>query len=175
MTRHAPTNLPRQSGLMVHLRRLSRDEDGVALVEFALVLPMMLIVFAVIIEGSRMMLSFQSAVSGVRDATRYLARVVPSDYCSAGGSVVGYTAQMRTIVAQSVSGQSVFPSSVTVNSVTPTVSCISGTYRISPAPVTQVTANVTINLPFAAVFALIGATQAAVTTNVTSKARVFGS
>ena len=40
--------------LFAQLRRLRRDEDGSALVEFGLILPMILIVFAVTIEGSRL-------------------------------------------------------------------------------------------------------------------------
>ena len=156
------------------LRRFARAEEGAALVEFAIALPMMLLVFAVIVEGSRLMLSFQSAISGVKDATRYLARVVPSDVCTTGGTVSGYAAQLLTIVSQSTSGASVFPSAVTVNSVTPSLACVSGTYRVSPAPVAQVTANVTITFPFAGIFALVGGSLGQITTDVTDSSRVFG-
>ena len=144
------------------------------MVEFAIVLPMMLLVFAVIVEGSRLMLSFQSAISGVKDATRYLARVVPSDICTTGGTVGGYSAQLLTIVSQSTSGASVFPSAVTVNSVTPSLACVTGTYRVNPAPVAQVTANVTITFPFAGIFTLVGGSLGQITTDVTDSSRVFG-
>jgi Flp pilus assembly protein TadG len=154
--------------------RLARSEDGAALVEFAIVLPMMLVVFAVIVEGSRLMISFQSAIAGVRDATRFLARVVPADICTSGGSVSGYTAQLTTIVRQSVSGQSAFPSAVTVNSVTPSLTCVSGSYRISPAPVASVTASVTVTFPFSAVFGFFGAAPGPVTTTVQDMSKVFG-
>ncbi len=156
-------------------RRFRRDEDGAALVEFALVLPMMLLVFGVIIEGSRLMIGFQSAIGGVRDATRYLARVVPANICATGGSVAGYAAQLQTIVGQSVTGGAIFPAGVTVNSVTPTLACVAGTYRVSPAPVASVTANVTVTFPFAGLFALSGATLTPIVTNVTDSSRVFGS
>ena len=156
------------------MRRFARTEDGAALVEFAICLPMMLLVFAVIVEGSRLMLSFQSAISGVRDATRYLARVVPSNVCSTGGTLSGYAAQLQTIVSQSTSGASVFPSAVTVNSVTPSLTCVAGTYRVSPAPVAQVTANVTITFPFAGIFTLVGGSLGQITTNVTDSSRIFG-
>lgn len=152
-----------------------RDETGTALVEFAIALPMMLLVFAVIVEGSRLMLSFQAAISGVRDATRYLSRVASANICATGGSVSGYSTVLQTIVAQSVSGNSVFPSAVTVNSVTPSIACVTGTYRVSPAPVASVTANVTVNYPFAGVFTLFGGSLAAVNTNVTDSSKVFGS
>ncbi len=156
-------------------RRFWRDEQGAALVEFAIVLPMMLLVFAVIIEGSRLMIAFQSAIGGVRDATRYLARVVPTDICATGGSVTGYAGQLQTIVGQSTTGGAIFPTSVTVNSVTPSLACVVGTYRISPAPVATVTANISITVPFAGIFTLNGGTLAPITTNVSDSARVFGS
>ena len=155
-------------------RRFLRAEDGAALVEFALVLPMMLIVFAVIIEGSRLMHSFQTAIGGVRDATRFLARVVPADICTTGGSVAGHTAQLQAIVGQSLSGNPVFPIAVTVNSVTPSVTCVVGAYRVNPAPVANVSANVTVAFPFASVFSLIGASPSSLTTTVTDSSRVFG-
>lgn len=152
----------------------ARDERGAALVEFAIILPMMLLLFAVIIEGSRMMISFQAAISGVRDATRYLSRVAPVDICSSGGSVAGYSTQLQTIVSQGISGNSVFPTAVTVNFVTPSFSCVAGTYRVSPAGVAQVTANVTITFPFAGLFPLTGGNLPQITTNVTDAARIFG-
>ena len=160
-------------GRLIH--RFRREEDGAALVEFAIVLPMMLLVFAVIIEGSRLMIGFQSAIGGVRDATRYLARVVPADICATGGTVGGYAAQLQIIVGQSVTGGAIFPSGVTVNSVTPTLACVAGVYRVSPAPVASVTANVTITFPFAGIFGLNGGTLAPIVTNVSDSARVFGS
>ena len=116
------------------LQMFLRNERGAALVEFAIILPMMLIIFAVIVEGSRMMISYQSAISGVRDATRYLSRAVPADVCTTGAPISGYTTQVQTIVGQSTTGNSVFPSYITINSVTPAYTCIVGTYRISPAP-----------------------------------------
>lgn len=157
------------------MRRFGRNEDGAALVEFVFAAPMMLLVFAFIVEGSRLMLSFQSAISGVRDATRFLSRVVPSDICAVpGGSLAGYSAQLATIVGQSVSGNSVFPGAVTVVSVTPSLTCVVGTYRISPAPVAQVTARVTVNFPFSGIFGLFGSNFSHVTKDVTDSSRIFG-
>ncbi|MCB2131090.1 MAG: pilus assembly protein, partial [Rhodobacteraceae bacterium] len=54
------------------LRRLLRRDDGAILVEFALALPILLIFFAVIVEGTRMMKNYHTAISGVRDATRFM-------------------------------------------------------------------------------------------------------
>ena len=166
-----------KSGRIVRrfVRRFVRADDGVALIEFAVVLPMMLLVFAVIIEGSRMMLSYGSAINGVRDATRFLARTMATNVCTAGGSVTGYSTQLRTLVTQGVTGNSVFPSSVTIDSVAPSYRCVSGTYRGGAVPVAQVTATITIAFPFSGLFTLVGGTLPTLTTTVTDQARVFGS
>lgn len=156
------------------LRKFSTDESGAALVEFAILLPMMLLVFAVIIEGGRLMWSYQSVNAGVRDAARYLARVAPADICSAGGSVAGYTGELETIVRESITGNSIFPAKITVNSVTPSLSCVAGTYRVSPAPVVQVAATMTITFPFAGLFDLSGQSLGSLTKVVTDQSRVFG-
>ena len=157
------------------LAQFWRDESGVALVEFAVTLPMMLVLFAVIVEGSRLMLSFQSAIAGVRDATRYLSRVVAVDICRTGGSISGFTSQLQTIVSQSVDGEAVLPPGVAVNSVTASYVCVAGTYRVSPAPVVTVTAQVTITYPFSGLFALVGGNLPTTATSVTDSSRVFGS
>ena len=57
------------------------------MVEFAILLPILLLVFAVIVEGGRLMWSYQTVVAGVRDATRYVARAAPANICSTGGSL----------------------------------------------------------------------------------------
>ena len=155
--------------------RFLRAEDGVALVEFAVVLPMMLLVFAVIVEGSRLMLSYESAINGVRDATRYLARIAPRDICVTGASVASYSTTLQTLVTQGVSGNSVFPSHVTIGSVTPSYRCVAGTYRGGDVPVAQVTAVITVTFPFAGVFTLVGGSMPPLTTTITDQARVFGS
>lgn len=155
-------------------RRLLRKEDGAVLVEFALVFPLMLLFFAVIVETSRLLWSYQMAIEGVRDAGRYLARVAPVDICSTGGSVAGYTAQLLDIVEDDIDGASVFPPLVTVNSVTPSVTCVSGTYRTNPAPVAAVSADITIQFPLGGIFGLFGGSLSSVTTTVADEARIYG-
>lgn len=158
-------------------RDFARREDGVALVEFAMVLPMMLLMFAVIVEGSRMMYAYQSAIGGVRDATRYLARVAPGDICSSGGSLAGYAPKLLSIVGQSTTGGVIFPAAVTVNSVTPSLACVgtAGAYRVSPVPVATVSAVVQIDLPFGGLLGFFGGQAAtSIMTTVTDSAKVFG-
>lgn len=152
-----------------------RDSDGAALVEFAILLPMLLVVFAVIIEGGRLMWSYQSAAAGVRDAARYLARAAPSDICASGGSVTGFTAELENIVRESVDGDALFPAGITVNSVTPSLNCVSGSFRISPAPVAQVSASLTVTFPLGNLFSLFSDSLGTVTTTITDQSRVYGS
>ena len=154
-------------------RRFLRDSDGAALVEFAMVLPMMLLVFAVIVEGSRMLISYQSEISSVRDATRYLARIVPTDICITGGSISAYDSQVGAIANQNLGGVSL-PGSVTVQSVTSSLACVTGGYRVDPAPVATVTATIAIAMPFSGIVALSGGSLSTITTTVTDTARVFG-
>lgn len=156
------------------LRRFLRDTDGAALVEFAMVLPMMLLVFAVIVEGSRMLISYQSAIGAVRDATRYLARVVPTDICATGASISAYDSQVGAIANQNL-GTTTLPGAVTVQGVTSSLACVSGSYRINPAPVATVSATIAIAMPFAGIFTLNGGSLSTITTTITDSARVFGS
>lgn len=137
-------------------------------------LPVMLLIFAVIIEGGRMMWSYQAAISGVRDAARYLARVAPQDICASGGSVSGYAPQLTAIVRDSIQGDTLFPSSLIVTSVAPSLTCQAGSYRVSPSPVVEVRARLTMTFPFAGVFTLTGGSRPAINTVITDQSRVFG-
>ncbi|MCF1710968.1 pilus assembly protein [Tabrizicola sp. J26] len=155
-------------------RGFARAEDGAILVEFALVLPMLLLVFAVIVEGSRMMWSYQAAISGVRDATRYLARILPADICAKGGTVTAYETKVTQIVDSSLSGLPVLVGGVTVDSVTPALQCHPGSYRGGNVAVAQVTATVTMTFPMGSILTLFGGSEAPLTTSVTDQSRVFG-
>ncbi|SNS44927.1 TadE/TadG family type IV pilus assembly protein [Tropicimonas sediminicola] len=162
--RHIPSNL----------RRFRRSENGAQLVEFAILLPMLLLIFAVIVEGGRLMWSYQATGSGVRDATRYLARVVPSDVCSGGGSVAAWQGKVESIVRESSAGDAFFPTGITITSVTPRVTCFSGSYRVPVVGVAAVTANVTITFPFAGLFRFAGSDRTTINTSVTDQSRIFG-
>ncbi len=155
-------------------KRFARNDDGAILVEFGLVMPVMLLLLAVTLESARLMWSYQSVIAGVRDASRYLSRVTPADICTSGGSVAGLTTTLKNIVEQDINGNNLFPSSVTVNSVTPSLSCVSGTYRMNPAPVGQVSANITIQFPLGGILTLFGSGATSVTTDVADTSRIFG-
>jgi len=154
--------------------RFLRAEQGAALVEMGLILPSFVVFFAVAVEGGRMYWSYQAALSGVRDATRYMARVMPVDICASGGSVAGMDGKLTEIVRDSTTGGTVFPRLVTIEDVTPVLDCIDGDFRVSPAPVGRVTARVAIEFPFAGSFAIIGLAPSALVTEITDATRVFG-
>ncbi len=140
-----------------------------------MVLPMLLILFGVIIEGGRLFWSYQTTIAGVRDAARYLARAAPNDVCTTGASVAGFSGQLTTIVQQSSSGTGLFPGGVTINSVTPSYVCVTGSYRGGTVPIATVTANVTVTFPFSNLFTLFGGGGlGSMTTNVTDRNRIYG-
>lgn len=160
--------------LWSHIRHLRRDESGAALVEFALVLPVMLMIFAVTIEGSRTFWAYQTTIAGVRDATRFITRAEASQICSEGGSLAHWEPRATTIVRQSSAGTDLFPSSITVSSVTPTLSCVSGDFALAQVPLATVTANLEINYPFAGIFTFFNLDLPTVNTQVSDTGRIFG-
>lgn len=171
-------------------KRFLGCDRGAALVEFALALPLMLVFFATIVEGSRIMWSYQTAIAGVRDASRYLARVVPANVCTfTGGDVTnwttnGYVSGWESDLTQMVStavagGQSVslFPADVTVVApVTPAYICDSGAFRDSPVAIGQVSAKIKIKLPFSSLLHFFGGNAAAsIDTTLRNQSRIYGS
>ena len=64
-------------------------KPDLALVEFAISLPLILVVSYGTIDSMRLFWTYQAAVAGVRDAARYVARVAPDDICTSGGSLAG--------------------------------------------------------------------------------------
>ncbi len=170
-------NARTSSSLNRSTAEFSNCQSGAALVEFAIALPLLLLLFATIIEGGRMMWSYQTAAAGVRDAARYLARVAPQDICATGGSVSGYSATLLNIVRNANDGTALFPGGITITGVSPSLICVtSGNLRNSPTPVVQVTADLTITFPFAAVFGFAGGSDlTTLNTTITDQSKVYGS
>lgn len=65
--------------LMKIARRLARCRGGVAMFEFAIALPILLVIFAGSWEVARGLWTYEILNKGVRDAARYLARVDDPD------------------------------------------------------------------------------------------------
>ena len=157
-----------------HLRSLRRSEDGAVLVEFGLLLPTFVLFFAMAVEGSRTFWSYQATISGVRDAARYVGRSAQSNLCIVGGDVSNMTATVTSIVRNTSEGATLFPSSVTVTSVTPSLTCVTGNFRLNQTPVVTVTAKLEITYPFASVFSFLNVSLPTVSTSVSDSSRVFG-
>lgn len=155
-------------------RRFREDERGVALVELALALPLILVLFAVTMDGARMLWSYQKAVAGVRDATRYVSRFAPRDICPSG-SLSDFSASLKRIVEENVQGNDMTPGGVTIVSVTPSLACPAGTFRNGPVGIATVTATVNITMPFSGVFAMVGGSVGTFDATITDRTRIFGS
>lgn len=164
--------------LLSRLRRFRDDTSGLALVEFAICLPLTLLIFATIIEGGRMMWSFQAAIAGVRDATRYMSRTTPADICGNLGSFNDRKTLITGIVQNRLTADAsvvpVLPVRVTVVDVTAVPVCenVTTPLRISPTPVIEVTALVRIEHPWSAFFD--GALGAPSDVTISDEARAYG-
>lgn len=155
-------------------RRFLSDDSGAILVEFGLVMSLMILFFSVTVEAARMMWSYQTAIGGVRDAARYMARTTPYDICDTAGSVAGKAAKLKDIVEKDIHGTGLFRPKMTINSVTPSYSCIAGTYRHDPVAIGVVTASLTMEFPLSGIMTLFGGALPTVTTTITDRARIFG-
>lgn len=151
-----------------------RSENGVAVVEFVLSVPLMILVFAIVIEFGRLFLGYQATVSGVRNASRYLARVAPIDVCDTGASLSPYNAMLKAMIEKDRQANSVLPTKFTVTSVSATYICAVGTYRISPAPVATVAAQISVEFPFGFMFTLFGDKLDTLSTTVSDTSRILG-
>ena len=148
------------------LRRLRKREDGAALVEFALILPPFLLAFFVIVEFSRLFFSYQAAVQGVRDATRYMARITAEDVCGGVASAPEFgTPETGTngdiyypIIFRNMRTEvdTLLPEGVVLNRVRTRVNCIAGAYRDPVVPVAELEAQFTITFPLVGILELNG-------------------
>lgn len=150
-----------------------KDESGAAIVEFAIILPMMLLFLGLSIEGARMFWAFQTTVAGVQDATRYLSRVLPADSCRAGGSTQGWDAKLGEIIRSNQSGGNPFPKAVAVTAIQSDLACTSGSYRGGQVGVATVTATLQMTYPLAGLIEITGHSFPTITTRVTDSARVL--
>ncbi len=161
------------------LRAFRRCPSGAAVVEFLLILPLSILFFGMIVEFGRMYWGYQAAVAGVRDASRYLARVSDIRICQTGGSLDGYEATLKTMIEEDLSGASVLPVQFTIDSVDASYACMAATggapaFLNSPMPLATVDATVTMQLPLGHLFSTFGGRLTSVTTHVADQARIYG-
>jgi len=154
----------------------AKDRSGAALVEFALVLPFLLLVSFVSIDGLRLMWAYQAATAGVHEAVRYLGRVVPGDICETGGSLASYEATLQTMVGRDSEGRSVFSGDAAVTALRTSLTCVTGAaLRQARVPVATVSVDLRLNLPFHGILGRMGGPSAGtVTARIEEQTRVFG-
>ena len=173
--------------LISRIRRFARRDDGVALVEFALFLPVFLLGFFVIVEFGRTFFAYQSAVTGVRDATRYFARTIDTDICAGEINGAGQTISVGTasskdqaylIVERNMINEvDVLPTNVRIVRTATSYRCVvdAGAYRQVEVPIVQVFARITIVLPLGEILELNGRRLLRnIRTDVSDEFRVYG-
>lgn len=156
------------------IRRFRDERSGAALVEFALSLPLMVLVSYLSIDGLRLMWSYQAATSGVHEAARYIARVAPGDICTTGGTLTGYQTALTAIVGQSSDGASIFSRDARLVSLTTRLDCVTGTGLRQPVvPVATVSVDIEMLLPLHRVFSAV-ASSGTFTARIEEQARIYG-
>jgi hypothetical protein len=161
-------------GFGAFLKKFSSDQRGAALVEFAMVAPIMFLFLAVVIDGGRMAWIYQSASYGVRDAARMVARIAPSDLCPSG-SLSSYDTLVTDIVQKSITGTSVIPVRARIVDVTPSIAaCVTGGYRNGTATVIEVSAQIEIDYLLGGAFGLFGTALGPLNTTISDQSRVYG-
>lgn len=169
------------------LKRFGRDERGATAVEFAILMPIMMVCFGAIVEGARIYWNYQGAVSGVRDAARYLARIEDPDICEGlptdvllpEASIIANDLTREKIEANMGTGEdNLFPLGVSIvdGSVSTRLRCVSTPGRVQDVtPVAVVAVRVRVDLPFGTVFEVFGdRSNAQMITTISDQARIYG-
>jgi len=173
---------------LTRIRTFCQSVSGAALVEFVLVFPMMILFFAIIVEFGRLYWGYQSVVAGVRDASRYVARVGPVKVCvdhPSGGNLLPYlggvdATDLEDMIAEDRSAASVLPAQFVIDSVAATYACPEAPsgetwdYRTPEIPLATVSAQVTMQFPLGHLFSFFGSGYTSVTTTVSDDARIYG-
>ncbi len=163
------------------LKRFVRSTRGATAVEFAILMPIMMVCFGAIVEGARIYWNYQSAVSGVRDATRYLARTTEPAICVGTSTtpvaIPGGAATAVEIIQRNVGTGStnLFPNAVSVSNISASFTCPDLNLRTDPTPVAQVQATLTVQLPFSAVFEFFGdRANTQMVSTIIDQSRIYG-
>ncbi len=169
------------------LKRFLRDQHGATAVEFAILMPIMMVCFGAIVEGARIYWNYQGAVSGVRDAARYIARIEdresctgqPTDVLLPEASIIANALTQEKIEANLGTGEdNLFPLGVSIvdGSVSTRLLCVSTPGHIQDVtPVAVVAVQVQIELPFGAVFEFFGnRSNTQMVSTISDQSRIYG-
>ena len=172
------------------LFKIAERDEGAAIVEFALILPLLLVLLFFFFEAGRLLWTHQQLVLATRDVTRYLSRVGDdfSDCTAPTSPPASLQTDIENLVKFGTFSASTLPSNFTpsfvVNSVTPTAwTCVSEQYSMSGGGTgtvnymaTQVSVNVTLDLPFRFIvdYFVPGHGAGQLTYNIVDRTRGFG-
>ncbi len=169
------------------LKRFGREQRGATAVEFAILMPIMMVCFGAIVEGARIYWNYQGAVSGVRDAARYIARIEDPEICA--GRPVDILLPEPSIIANDLTEEKIeanlgtgednlFPLGVSIveGSVSTRLRCVSTPGHVQDVtPVAVVAVQVRIDLPFGAVFEFFGnRNNTQMVSTISDQARIYG-
>jgi Flp pilus assembly protein TadG len=122
--------------------RLSGVQRGAAAIEFAFILPLLLVIFSGMVEFGRAMWHYDALAKSARDAVRYLSTVPTADL---GGEAASATSVTRSIVANAAIRAS-------VAGLTPatdiTITCAPTACGSAVSPTDVTTVSVAIDYPF---------------------------
>ncbi len=152
--------MARRTGLL-GTKRFFRDSRGIAAVEFAIVLPFLMVMLFGMIEIGRALYHYHAVTKSIRDATRYLTRVDMSCGGAGTGPLANYldTAADETVARNlAISGDVSTPAAASdyllahwtdTTTITGTVNCVNnanqfaGVYNgVDNIPVITLSANV---------------------------------
>lgn len=168
------------------LGQFRNGTSGATVVEFAILMPVMLVCFGAIVEGARIYWNYQGAVSGVRDAARYIARIEDRDICigrpigllSESSIIANAIAQERIEANMGNGASNLFPLGVSIvnNSVSTRLRCVATPgHSQDVTPVVVVAVRVRVDLPFGTVFELFGVRDnTRMVSRITDQARIYG-
>ncbi|MEM7752304.1 MAG: TadE/TadG family type IV pilus assembly protein [Pseudomonadota bacterium] len=167
-------------------RQFRRDQTGATAVEFAILMPIMMVCFGAIVEGARIYWNYQGAVSGVRDAARYIARIEDPEICVGrptgllpeGSLIANAIATDRIEASMGTGDANLFPLGVSIvdGSVSTRLRCVATPGHVQPVtPVAVVAVQVQVDLPFGAVFEFFGTREnSEMRSIITDQARIYG-
>jgi hypothetical protein len=167
------------------LARFRSTTSGATVVEFAILMPVMLVCFGTIVEGARIYWNYQSAVSGVRDAARYLARTTDGQICVGlpaaeeypGHDLIGNAVARARIRANMGDGSAnLFPTGVRFRNLQTRLLCYDTPGHSAPlTPVAVVRMEVVVDLPFGAVMEFFGRREnTQMISVITDQSRIYG-
>ena len=123
-----------------------------------------------------MMYTYQAVAAGVRDASRYVARVEPRDLCQTGDPIsTAVATKVDSMIRSTVNSRVLFPDAFTLGTVQVSYACSAATdWYGGQAAIAEVTAPLTIRFPFGGIFRFAGGDLPTINTTVTDRSRIYG-